>query len=131
MRTSGGAEHRALGYSRSSLIRSGDTCWSVQAIHWFSKGKADRQAGRQTNIWGDRRVGSKRDRQRHHGLNYYSHNTTVWHSEKNELGSLLQTVPRQFSNIRHEPAQLSSVQDDIDVLGNSFMFCTPSLRRYL
>ena len=44
MRTSGGAEHIAVGNSRSSLIRSGDTCWSVQAIHWLSKGKTDRQA---------------------------------------------------------------------------------------
>ena len=57
MNTSDGAERRVVGYSRSSLIRSGDTCWSVQAIHWLSEGKADRQAGRKAGIWGDRRVG--------------------------------------------------------------------------
>ena len=47
MRTSGGAEHIALGNTYFSSIRSGGACWSVQAIHWLSKGKADGQAGRQ------------------------------------------------------------------------------------
>ena len=46
MRTSGGAEHIALGKTDFSSIRSGGTCWSVQTIHWLSKGKADRQAGK-------------------------------------------------------------------------------------
>ena len=47
MRTSGGAEHIVVGNIDPSAIRFGGTCWSVQAIHWLSKGKADRQAGRQ------------------------------------------------------------------------------------
>ena len=57
MRTSGGAEHIVVGNIDPSAIRFGGTCWSVQAIHWLSKGKADRQADRQADIWGDRRVG--------------------------------------------------------------------------
>ena len=48
MRTSGGAEHIALGNTDFSSIRSGGTCWSAQAIHWLRQGKADRQAGRKT-----------------------------------------------------------------------------------
>ena len=47
MRTSGGEEHIAVGNTLLLLIRSGGICWSVQAIYWLSKGKANRQRGRQ------------------------------------------------------------------------------------
>ena len=57
VRTSGGAEHTLKGYAYVLSIRSGGFCWSDQAIHWLSKDKTNREAGRQANIRGDRRVG--------------------------------------------------------------------------
>ena len=38
--------------------------------------------------------------------------------------------PSSVFKHRHEPAQFSSVQDDTDVLGNSHMLCTPSLKHF-
>ena len=89
MRSSVGAEHTLKGYIYVSSIRSGGTCWSVQAIHWLSKGKANREAGRHM---GRQEGGLNRERQIHHGPNSYSHNSTGWHLERSELGSLLHTV---------------------------------------
>ena len=51
--------------------------------------RTDRQAGRHM---GRQESRLNRERQRQYRPNYYSHNTTGWHSKRCELGSLLQTV---------------------------------------
>ena len=79
--------------------------WETQHHHWsglgvpvgqykqftgFAKAKrTDSQAGRHI---GRQEGRLNRERQRHHEHNSYSHNTTGWHSEKSELGSVLQIV---------------------------------------
>ena len=79
--------------SKSKLMSSGGACWSVQTIHWLSKGRADRQADRHMGGQEDR---LNRERQGHHGPNYYNHDTTGWHSERSGLGSLLHVLSRKI-----------------------------------